>query len=69
MKIKRQSFYNKFLDILSGYEKIVLIPHNEVDLDSLGSTLGLYTFLSTLHILVTISKVLSRLPSLTKIIS
>ena len=49
MKIKRQAFYDKFIDVLNAHEKIVLIPHNEVDLDSLGSTLGLYTFLSTLQ--------------------
>lgn len=49
MKIKRQAFYDKFIDILNTHEKIILIPHNEVDLDALGSTLGLYTFLSTLQ--------------------
>lgn len=48
MKIKRQAFYNKFIDVINQYEKIVLIPHNEVDLDALGSALGLYSFLSNL---------------------
>ena len=49
MKIKRQAFYNKFIDVISQYSKIVLIPHNEIDLDALGSTLGLYSFLSPLQ--------------------
>ena len=49
MKIKRQAFYNKFIDIVSQYENIVLIPHNEIDLDALGSTLGLYSFFSPLQ--------------------
>lgn len=49
MKIKRKKFYDKFLEILNDYEKIVLIPHNEIDLDALGSSIGLYMFLETLN--------------------
>jgi len=47
MKIKRQAFYNKFIDETTKYNKFVIIPHDEIDLDSLGSALGLYTLLSS----------------------
>lgn len=49
MKIKRQKFYEKFIDILSDYEKVVLVPHNEIDLDALGASVGLYVFLEKLE--------------------
>ncbi|MBQ7140842.1 MAG: DHH family phosphoesterase [Bacilli bacterium] len=48
MKIRRQKFYEKFIDILNDYEKIVLVPHNEIDLDALGASVGLYVFLEKL---------------------
>ena len=48
MKIKRQAFYNKFIEETAKYNKFIIIPHNEVDLDALGSSLGLYTLLSSL---------------------
>lgn len=48
MKIKRQKFYNQFLEILNNYEDVILIPHNEIDLDALGSSVGLYVFLEGL---------------------
>lgn len=48
MKIKRQKFYDKFLEILNDYQNIVLIPHNEIDLDALASSMGLYIFLEKL---------------------
>lgn len=48
MKIKRQKFYEKFIATLDSYEKIVLVPHDEIDLDALAASLGLYVFLSEL---------------------
>ena len=48
MKLKRQAFYNKFVEEISKYNKFIIVPHNEIDLDSLGSSLGLYTLLSSL---------------------
>lgn len=48
MKVIRQKFYGKFLEVLNNYQKIVLIPHNEIDLDALGSAIGLYIFLERL---------------------
>lgn len=48
MKIKRQKFYENFLNVLNNYGKVVLVPHNEIDLDALGASVGLYIFLSKL---------------------
>lgn len=49
MKIKRQKFYDKFMEVLNNYEKIVLIPHDEIDLDALAASVGLYVFLEALN--------------------
>lgn len=48
MKIRRQKFYEKFKDSINKYEKIILIPHNEIDLDALASSLGMYILLDKL---------------------
>ena len=49
MKLRRQKFYDTFMETLKDYEKIVLIPHNEIDLDALASCVGLYIFLEHLN--------------------
>ncbi len=45
MKIKRQKFYEKFKEQVKKFNKIILVPHDEIDLDALSSSLGMYLLL------------------------
>lgn len=45
MKVERKKFYEKLVDTISLYDQVILIPHNEIDLDSLAACLGMYVLL------------------------
>ncbi len=49
MKIRRQKFYEKFTNIINEFDKVILVPHSEIDLDALAASLGLYVFLSAME--------------------
>lgn len=59
MKIERKNFYDKLIEIINEYDQIILIPHNEIDLDSLASCLGMYALLSKYnkHIIINFEEV------------
>ena len=46
MKVERKTFYDKLTNMISDYEQVILIPHNEIDLDALGASLGMYLVLA-----------------------
>ena len=46
MKIERKEIFNSLKESINNYEQIILIPHNEIDLDALGASLGLYMIFS-----------------------